>query len=760
MILRNQTGISFGGPAGVILIGALFLSLCSVAAAQATPTTYYVDCEQGIDSSAGTSPASPWKTLDKINALTLAPGDSVLLKRGTRCQGVLRPRGSGRPGEPISLGAYGNGPLPVVVNSAVGGETRGQGGSGQTTEILPTLMLFNQQYWHIRNLELVGGTPWGLYISGDKGVLRHFRITDVVVRDVTGKPRDKRSGLVAVLGGSPEQTFEDVVLEGITAYGTTQWAGIVVDGGHPPLPRGADGKTPATLKAKDVTVRNCLVHDTAGDGIVLFRVRNGLLESNVAWATGMMPSKDPEGPENPNSIWVWRCEKCVVQYNEGFLSESEGVDGGVYDIDWGSHRNVVQYNYGHDSQGYCISVFGAGGGTTTDSIVRYNVCANNGRSARLAERQGDLYLSTWGGGSLDGVEIYNNTFYWNPPVDAPFLKNDAQFVGNRPNFFKNNLVLSSVPALVDSNRSLELDHNLYWYPGPRLPEWRYGEQLHSELAAFRESGGQEAKGLFLDPLLETSAKTFSLPFHPAAGSPAVDRGLDVPGGPAFDFFGRSVPHGKGNDIGAVESVPADPGIPSATQAPAMRGEDVLKRPYDWPPGHGWLLMTVIPTGVFQEQDQSIARSFAVALRSLAWQHERDGLQAALVISGQGRRPDALENLPYDWDLRAIRVIRDQDRKLAAAFEVNDRPVTVLISPGRKIVGRWEGRSNPARLGLALRWLLGPPPGMAPIRAAAFGLELPGTICSNDLQNRSRRIGPANPDRPRPAQISSSQLTGF
>jgi hypothetical protein len=713
MISGNQVRIDFRGLLRVISIGILSLSPGLVTAAKGAPTTYFVDCEQGIDSNAGTSAGSSWKTLDKINALTLAPGDSVLLKRGTRCQGVLRPQGSGRPGEPIALGAYGNGPLPVVVNDAVSGD-REQSGSGGANDSRPTLMLFNQQYWHIRNLELVGGTPWGLYVSGDQGVLRHLRITDVVVRDVTGKPRDKRSGLVAILGGSPEQTFEDVVLEGVTAYRTTQWAGIVVDGGHPPLPRGADGKTPPTLKATNVTVRNCLVHDTAGDGIVLFRVREGLLESNVAWATGMMPSKDPAGPENPNAIWVWRCENCVVQYNEGFLAESEGVDGGVYDIDWGSRGNVVQYNYGHDSQGYCISVFGAGGGTTTDSIVRYNVCANNGRSARLAQRQGDLYLSTWGGGSLDGVQIYNNTFYWNPPVDVPFLRNDAQFVGNRPNFFKNNLVLSSVPTFVDSNRSLALDHNLYWYPGPRSPEWRYGEQVYSGLEAFRERGGQEREGLFTDPLLDRRTEPFSLPFHPAAGSPAVDRSLALTGAPAADFFGRPVPQGKGNDIGAVESVPVDNGLPAPAEAPGLRGEDVLNRPYDWPAGHGWLLIAAIPAAALQEPDQSVARSFAVSLRSLAWQYETEGLEAALVISGRAEGADAYANLPYDWDLKAVRVIRDQDKKIGAALEVDDAPVTVLISPDKKIVGRWEGRSNPARLGLTLRWLLGPPRGMAPM----------------------------------------------
>ena len=48
------------------------------------------------------------------------------------------------------------------------------------------------------------------------------------------------------------------------------------------------------------------------------------------------------------------------QGNEAFLTDSPGVDGGAYDIDYGNTKNSVIDNYGHDTQGYCVAVFGAG----------------------------------------------------------------------------------------------------------------------------------------------------------------------------------------------------------------------------------------------------------------------------------------------------------------------------------------------------------------------------------------------------------------
>ena len=76
--------------------------------------TYYVDCVAGSDLAAGTSRETSWKTVGKVSAKVFAPGDSILFRRGTRCGGMLWPKGSGQPGTPIRLGAYGTGALPVI----------------------------------------------------------------------------------------------------------------------------------------------------------------------------------------------------------------------------------------------------------------------------------------------------------------------------------------------------------------------------------------------------------------------------------------------------------------------------------------------------------------------------------------------------------------------------------------------------------------------------------------------------------------------
>ncbi len=382
--------------------------------------THHVDCALEPDA------------VRRINATEYEPGDRLLLKRGTECSGGLRPQGSGAPGRPITLGAYGEGPLPVV-----------NAGSDPAA-----LALFNQRHWHIERLELIGGSPYGIHISGDRGVLRHFRIRNVEVHGVTGEPKHKSSGLVVIAAGGTEQTFEDVVIDGVTAHDSTQWAGIIVNG--------SAASDPA-IRAKDVTVRNSIVHSVYGDGIVLFQVEDGLIERSAVWLTGLQP-KETIG--TPNGIWTWRCRRCVVQYNEGFFIDSPGIDGGVFDIDWGNDDSIVQYNYGHDAMGYCAAVFGAHDEVTTNSVVRHNVCANNGRSPKLALRQGDIYLATWQGGALDGVSIMGNTIYWNPLNDVPALRaGHAEFRGDAPRRFHDNRIFTDVGAPLDAGQHLDVSGN-------------------------------------------------------------------------------------------------------------------------------------------------------------------------------------------------------------------------------------------------------------------------------------------------------------
>ena len=339
-------------------------------------------------------------------------------------------KGSGTPIAAIRLSAFGGGAPPVI-----------DGGREEAA-----IKLFNQQGWEIENLETTGGEPYGIYIGADAGALKHFRIRNTVVTNVRGQVKAKRSGLVVIASGEPA-TLEDIVIDGVVAHHTTQWAGVIVQGAS------------RTNRIRDVTVRNTVVHDVFGDGIVLFQVENGLVEKSAAWLTGLQPVQTIG---TPNGIWTWRCRDCIVQLTEGFFIDSPGVDGGVYDIDWGNDANIVQHNYGHDAQGYCVSVFGAQKEVTTNSVVRHNVCINNGRSPKLARRQGDLYIYTWDGGSLDGVLIHDNTFYWNPPLDVPtFQIDEIAFSGSRLNRIFNNVIHSAVPAPLPSHPTLQMDGNVF-----------------------------------------------------------------------------------------------------------------------------------------------------------------------------------------------------------------------------------------------------------------------------------------------------------
>jgi hypothetical protein len=408
----------------------LFACLFLLAADAAFGATYYVDCAAGSDSAAGTSEIAAWRTTAKVSDTTFLPGDAVLLRRGTRCTGMLWPKGSGTPDAPIGLRAFGSGARPVI-----------DAGREQAA-----IKLFNQQGWEIENLETTGGEPYGIYIGAAAGHLKHFRIRNTVVRDVSGQVKTKASGLV-VVAATESATLEDVFIDGVVAHHTTQWAGVIVQ-----------GATRAN-RIRNVTVRNTVVHDVFGDGIVLFQVENGLVEKSAAWLTGLQPVQTIG---TPNGIWTWRCRDCTVQLTEGFFIDSPGVDAGVYDIDWGNDDNIVQHNYGHDAQGYCVSVFGAKNEVTTNSVVRHNLCINNGRSPKLARRQGDLFVYTWDGGALDGVLIHDNTFYWNPPIDVPaFQIDEVAFTGSRSNRIFNNVIHSAVTAPLPSHPTLQMDGNVF-----------------------------------------------------------------------------------------------------------------------------------------------------------------------------------------------------------------------------------------------------------------------------------------------------------
>jgi parallel beta-helix repeat protein len=68
----------------------------------------------GNDGNSGLSSSTPFRTLEKINQLTLLPGDRVLLKRGDTFYGQLVLNESGTATSLIEIDAYGTGPNPII----------------------------------------------------------------------------------------------------------------------------------------------------------------------------------------------------------------------------------------------------------------------------------------------------------------------------------------------------------------------------------------------------------------------------------------------------------------------------------------------------------------------------------------------------------------------------------------------------------------------------------------------------------------------
>ena len=95
------------------IMAALLASLCLPAQA----ATFFVSQSQGNDANTGLAQNVPWKTLNRVLAQSLNPGDTVLLRRGDAWRESLIVNRSGTQLNPITFGAYGTGALPLLDGS-------------------------------------------------------------------------------------------------------------------------------------------------------------------------------------------------------------------------------------------------------------------------------------------------------------------------------------------------------------------------------------------------------------------------------------------------------------------------------------------------------------------------------------------------------------------------------------------------------------------------------------------------------------------
>jgi hypothetical protein len=589
---------------------------------------YYVDCGGGEGDADGASPASAWRTINAVNSHTFLPGDIIRFKRGTECHGSLWPKGSGSDVAIIRMSAYGTGARPKVIAGKMDDEV---------------FKLFNQEYWDVDSIDFSGGTLFGVFVSGDKGILHHIHLRNLLVHDVYGENlKSKDCGLVLIQPGKAQQHFDDVLVEEVTAYRTNQWAGILVGGGN-------FGFLPEPEWSTHVTVRNSVVHDVYGDGIVLFRVRDGRIDTTAAWHTGMQPTQTTG---TPNAIWTWMCTDCVVIHSEAFLTDSPGVDGGAFDIDYGNTRNSVIDNYGHDTQGYCIAVFGAGF-VTHDSVVEGNLCINNGKSPRMASYQGAIFVWTWNNGSIENLRIEKNTVFWAPPGSAPALINHAAIQGAQV-IFRGNNIYSSSPWIVDSDKQISFQNNRYTTCPLSAAIWVFDHHTYDSFDQFHAGTGQDQGSAW-----NSDSATRTCP------------GLE-----------RLRP--KTN--------------PSGSKANSANSASVAKSL------GGWAVRSEIPVSIDANGFLDVVSAGQlIVFKNLYTQFQSSSLRMILTLHlEKGSAVQSVQDVIRDLDMG--------DVKLAVTSDLDSltRTKTRLFDPSGSTAMEWQDFVGPAEIGLAVRSKLGEP----------------------------------------------------
>ncbi len=126
-------------------------------------TNYYFDNETGNDANSGTTPATAWATIGKMNSFAFLAGDHVWLKRGDVWYGTLNVTRSGSSGSPIVFDAYGSGADPIFTGlSDVPLWTNIGTNLWRSTNVIGTLAQCN--------MVLIGGAfaPIGKWPNGNK----------------------------------------------------------------------------------------------------------------------------------------------------------------------------------------------------------------------------------------------------------------------------------------------------------------------------------------------------------------------------------------------------------------------------------------------------------------------------------------------------------------------------------------------------------------------------------------------------------------
>jgi hypothetical protein len=487
--------------------------------------TYYIDSTAGDDANSGSALHSAWRSLAKVNATTFHPGDHILLKAGCVWTGQLSPKGSGSSAAPITVDKYGGDALPVI------------NGAGTVES---TLLLKNQEYWEIRNLELTNSgaeraVRRGVFVVAENiGELHHIYLQNLKVHDVNGIFKDKVNGGIhySAIGDSKPSRFVDLRIEGNKIWNVDR--------------SGIFGWSTHWIRSQwypslGVLIRNNTLDDIGGDGIVNVATDGAIVEHNVV-------SRASQRSQDYNvGIWPWSADNTLVQYNEVYGMRGQH-DAEGFDSDWNSRNTIIQYNYSHDNEGGFLLICDDGTQTPENSagnvgtIVRYNISQNDHHRA--------IKLS----GPVRNTLIYNNTIYVGKNENVDLILHTDWTGWAADTHIYNNIFYVEGKARFGYGVSGNDDGSYVSQPGPG----KSVNNVYDYNAYFGVPKADDPHALTSDPRLEnpgaagvgrSTASVYAL----RKESPEIDSAKSIENNGGKDFSDTAVPQCHGTDRGAMES---------------------------------------------------------------------------------------------------------------------------------------------------------------------------------------------------------------
>jgi len=509
-------------------------------AAAVSGDSYYVDSDGGNDNNDGKSEAHPWQTLEKLNTTVFGPGDAIFLKSGSSFAGQLKPIASGAPGQPIILTSYGGSQKPLIA-----------GGGVQPA----TIYLYNLEHWEISNIEItnyneVVNVRSGVLVENDEGLRSHIYLRNLEIHNVNGENVNSNwgydrtnGGIVFYMKGYGKPAYmDDVLIEGNYIHNADR-SGIYFYSSwcnRNAITEGFGKWTGST----NVVVRNNVLNDIGGDGIVLVATDGGLVEHNVATYTNARSGK------NNIAIWCGNSDNCVIQFNEAAYTQVMEGDGEGFDIDFGGENNILQYNYSHDNEGGFVLVTSWHAIFNKNAIVRYNISQN--------DRQKVFRIV---GTRTTGAQIYNNTVYIGPHLNTKITETDGGEGEVGEALFANNLIINHGTGTYLRTPGAKFSNNCFYATKTRNGEPDDPFKITDNPLVVNEGSG----GTGID-----SVDGYKL----QADSPCIDAGKTIEDNGGKDYFGNAVPQSGKPDIGAHEYVGLNDGTQQDTDADKDTGLDM------------------------------------------------------------------------------------------------------------------------------------------------------------------------------------------